>query len=186
MNRKIIVTLILFFTYNIKFIKALSLTEILPSGYEILDSVSGDLNKDEYKDMIIILKHNHEDSLSRNSEYAIKRETLILLGTENGYTINARNSNAVYCANCGGPMGDPFVGVSIQNGSFSIQHYGGGVWRWGRVSTFTQNSPGKWVLSKDENETFSTENPEATKEKIITTPKEFGVITFEQYDIDKE
>jgi hypothetical protein len=177
---------IFIFILATKFISALSLQEIIPQGYEIRDSVSGHLNNDQFIDMIVVLKMNNEDSVAAKSEFAIKRETIILYGSANGYSVVARNMNAVYCVNCGGVMGDPFVGLYIENESFSISHYGGGVWRWGRVSTFSKNTKGLWVLTKDENETFSVENPDVTNESTITTPKDFGVITFEQYDIDKE
>ena len=163
-----------------------SLKEIVPAGYEILDSVSGNLNDDQFNDMILVLKRAKEDSLSPISDFAIKRETLILYGDENGYTIVARNMNVVTCLTCGGMMGDPYTGISISDKTFSVSHYGGSVWRWGRVSTFSRNPGGTWVLSEDENETFSTENEERTRETIKTTPKDFGLITFEQYDFDKE
>lgn len=178
--------LLFIFILTTNFAKAMSLSEIIPQGFEIRDSVSGNLNNDAYQDMIIVLKRTDEDSISKVSEFAIKRETLILYGTSSGFTIKARNFNVVYCVNCGGPMGDPYVGMKIENNKFSISHYGGGVWRWSRVSTFSMNASGTWILEKDDNETFSTENPETTRDTIVTTPKEFGTITFEQYDIDKE
>ncbi len=36
--------------------KPLFNTEVIPSGYAILDSASGDLNLDQYSDLILILK----------------------------------------------------------------------------------------------------------------------------------
>lgn len=179
-------TLICIFILITNFTNGESLSEIIPNGYEVRDSISGNLNDDKYQDMILVLKRTGEDSLSIKSDFAIKRETLILYGNENGYSVVARNMNVVACCTCGGPMGDPYEGITISEKTFSVSHYGGGVWRWGRVSTFGKNTTGTWILIKDENESFNAVNEEPTKEIIITTPKEFGTITFQQYDFDKE
>lgn len=186
MKQKKYQLLIFIFILATKFTIATSLQEIIPNGYEVRDSVSGNLNNDQFTDMIIVLKQKNEDSLAAISETTIKRETIILYGTASGYSVIARSMNAVYCVICGGVMGDPFVGISIDNESFSISHYGGAVMRWGRVSTFSKNTNGTWVLAKDENENFSAVNPELPNDSTITTPEDFGVITFEQFDINKE
>lgn len=168
-------------------VKAASLQSFIPEGYAILDSVSGQLNKDSLTDMILVLKRINEDSISASSDFAIKRETVILLGTgKNEYKVVGRNMNVVYCVTCGGVMGDPYVGCSIADHSFSISHYGGAVWRWGRVTTFKFNAAGKLVLVEDENTTFNATNEKETTETTVKTSKDFGVITFDQFDIDKE
>ena len=186
MQLKINVCLLFIFMLTTNFTQAKSLNEIIPVGFEIRDSVSGNLNDDKYQDMILVLKRIGEDSLSLTSDFAIKREALILYGDEQGYTVIARNMNVVSCCTCGGVLGDPYVGVTIENQTFSVSHYGGGVWRWGRVSTFGKNTTGTWVLITDENETFNAVNQIETTENTVTTPKEFGIITFQQYDFDKE
>ncbi len=185
MDLKNHLTFIFIFILATKFTTADSLQEIIPKGYEIRDSVSGNLNNDQFNDMIFVLKVSNEDSLASKSEVTVKREAIILYGTAKGYSIVARNMNAVYCATCGGVMGDPFVGLTIENECFSISHYGGSSWRWGRVSTFSKNRAGKWILSQDEDETFSVHNLDSSEIKT-TTPNDFGVITFEKFDIYKE
>jgi len=186
MKLNFVALLLFLFIQQSYLVSGKSLSEIIPAGYEVLDSVSGNLNDDQFRDMILVLKREKEDSLSPISDFAIKRETIILYGSENGYSVVARNMNVVSCLTCGGMMGDPYVGISISDKSFSVSHYGGAVWRWGRVSTFSRNANGIWVLIEDENETFNAVNEERTRETVKTTSKDFGVITFEQYDFDKE
>lgn len=186
MKRFKYLSLLVFFIFTSKFMEALSLQEIIPAGYELRDSISGNLNNDQFQDLIIVLKRNNEDSLAAISEFAVKRETIILYGGPSGYSVVARNMNVVYCVTCGGVMGDPYEGITINNETFSVSHYGGSTWRWGRVTTFAKNTKGTWVLTEDENESFNAVNPDVTNETTITTPKDFGVITFEQFDIDKE
>src|SRR5688500_13321759 len=44
------------------------LAEYIPPGYSILDSISGDLNLDDKRDLLLILKKIDEDSLSEQGE----------------------------------------------------------------------------------------------------------------------
>ena len=97
MQLKINVCLLFIFMLTTNFTQAKSLNEIIPVGFEIRDSVSGNLNDDKYQDMILVLKRIGEDSLSLTSDFAIKREALILYGDEQGYTVIARNMNVVSC-----------------------------------------------------------------------------------------
>ncbi len=186
MSPKIYTLTFCIFILTTKFTEAAKLSEIIPDGYSIKDSVSGNLNNDQYNDLIMVLKRTDEDSLALINESTVKREMIILYGMANGYSVIARNMNAVYCVNCGGVMGDPYEGISIENQTITISHYGGSVERWGLVSTFSKNPVGTWILSKLENETFNAVDPNVKTETIITTPKDFGSITFEQYDIYKE
>jgi hypothetical protein len=45
-----------------------SLLKFVPDGYTALDTASGDLNFDQYADMIMVLKKNGEDTIPDGSE----------------------------------------------------------------------------------------------------------------------
>lgn len=164
-----------------------SLASFVPEGYTALDTTSGDLNLDPYPDMVLVLKKNGEDSTSDVSEHPEKRPLLLLAGrADKTYQLAARNDNAVYCIDCGGVMGDPFVQVVVKKGYFSIEHYGGSSWRWTRTTTFKFSpADGFWYLHKDGGDSFHASNPEKVTTKIRTT-KDFGKLPFDQFDLYKE
>jgi hypothetical protein len=102
---------------------------ISPLGYEILDTATGDLNRDKYRDLLVILKLSNEEENSESS-----RPLLIYIGQKNGeLKLVAYNDNVVLCRNCGGIYGDPYSGMVIKRGYFSIEHYGGSNFRWTRT-----------------------------------------------------
>jgi hypothetical protein len=161
-----------------------SIAQFVLQGYTALDTTSGDLNFDQYSDMILVLKKNGEDSTSDVNDHPEKRPLLILLGQQDStFRLAARNDNAVYCIDCGGMMGDPFLKVGIKRGQFSIEHYGGSAWRWTRTITF-KFSPADnyWYLHKDGGESFHAAEPEKVTTKVQTT-KDFGKMRFDKFYI---
>jgi len=165
----------------------LYLAQFVQEGYTALDTTYGDLNLDQYADMIMVLKKNGEDTTSDINEHPEKRPLLILIGqADNTYKIAARNDNAVYCIDCGGMMGDPFMEVVIKKGYFSIEHYGGSGWRWTRTITFKYSTTDNyWYLYKDGGDSFHAAEPEKVATKVKTT-KDFGKVPFDKFDIYKE
>jgi hypothetical protein len=164
---------------------ATDISAFIPDGYLLLDSTYGNLNLDSYKDLILVLKKKGEDLSSDVSEHPEKRPLLILTGEADGsYVLAARNDNTVYCVDCGGAMGDPFVDVVITNGYFSIEHFGGSGWRWSRIVTY-RYADKNWWLYKDGHESFHASDPEKVESKILTE-KDFGRIRFDAFDIYKE
>ncbi len=157
------------------------LTDYVVDDYSILDTVFGDLNKDEIKDCILVLKSKNE----KNSDFRdeINRPLIILIGEgKNKYTFVGRNDRVVYCKACGGVFGDPYDQVVIKNGYFSVEHYGGSNWRWTRIITFKYDEKKKnWFLHRDGGDSFHTSNPEDTKTEVKTT-KDFGVVSFENFN----
>ena len=159
----------------------------VPEGYVVLDTSAGNLNLDAYPDMILVLKETGEESKSTDIDKPVKRPLLILTGGADGrYQLAGRNDNTVYCYSCGGMMGDPFTGVTIKNGYFSVEHYGGSSWRWTRIVTFKYSPEVRnWLLHKDGSESFNATDPETVKTKVRTT-KDFGTVPFWQFDIYAE
>ncbi len=155
-----------------------SVLKIIPKDYEILNFTKGNLNRDKIDDAILILKHESEESGD------FKRPLYILIGTKSGeYKVVGENNNSVLGRDDGGIYGDPFEGVTIKNGYFSIEHYGGSSWRWTRIVTFKYNKKKKnWFLYKDGGDSYHTSNPEKVSTDILTV-KDFGVVPFEKYNI---
>lgn len=149
----------------------------LPEGFEILDSLSGNLNLDTCPDAIVLLKVKGEDTL-----YDVCRPLLIFLGDPNGkMKLAARNDSVVLCRSCGGVFGDPYESSVIKDGYFSIQHYGGSNWRWTRIITFKYNKEkNTFVLHRDAGESYHTMDPEKT-EAIVSNKKAYGVLPFKKF-----
>ncbi len=162
------------------------LAQYIPEGYLLLDSASGDLNRDQYTDMILVLKKPDEEKTSDVSEHPTLRPLLLLIGQpSHTYKVVARNDKVVECVDCGGMMGDPFQRVVIKKGYFSIEHYGGSAWRWSATTTF-KYSPvvSDWHLYKQGYESFHASEPEKVK-TTIETAKDFGKVLFSEYDTYK-
>jgi hypothetical protein len=159
-----------------------SLGSYVLKNYSILDTVSGDLNRDEYPDVILLLKSNME------ADYpAVSRPLIILEGiSSRQYKLAARNDNLVLCAECGGMLGDPYQAVTIEKGSFTVMHYGGSAWRWTQNITFTyQPATGKYMLHRDTGESFHSSNPNKVK-KIKYQKENWDVVSFEDYRNNEE
>lgn len=160
------------------------LLEFVPKDYAVLDTVSGDLNLDELKDYILVLRKNGEDTLSDVSNHPESRPLLMVIRNEDKkLQLVRRNNNTVYCIDCGGVMGDPFIGVTIESGYFSVHHYGGSAWRWTRDITYQYSrKDNEWFLHKDSHTSFHATEPEEV-ERTIKTTKDFGRVKFEDFDI---
>jgi hypothetical protein len=164
-----------------------SLKQILaatPKGYTVLDSASGDLNRDAHPDFILVYKKSQE---SDDMDNPSPRPLLLYLGqADKTYQLASSNDKVVLCSQCGGVMGDPYSALAVKNGFFTVEHMGGSSWRWTRFITFKYNTKDKkWYLHKDGGEYFHASEPEKSETKIKTS-KDFGKILFEQFDYNKE
>jgi len=157
-----------------------SLSTFIPKNYALLDSVSGDLNMDAYPDVVLILKIKAEQDTS-NAD----RPLLILQGISKGnYKLVGRNDHVVFCASCGGAMGDPYQGVSLEKGSFTIMLYGGSSWRWTQDITFAYlPESGKFILHSDKGESFQSTKPNKVK-KMKNQKENWDKISFADYSND--
>ncbi|MFM8455149.1 MAG: hypothetical protein ACKOAK_00120 [Ignavibacteria bacterium] len=154
------------------------LNRYIPQGYTLLDSKSGDLNQDGFTDYVIICKTPNE----MDSEEELQRPVLILHGTQNeGLQLIARNDNVALSYYAGGPIGDPYTGMTIKKNFFSIEHMCGGGSRFTRIITF-KYIPGAdhYVLHKDGGETWSTSNPNKSKSESYNK-KQWGKMLFTDY-----
>lgn len=174
-------------TLETKLVYKLVLKDFIPKNYALLDSSSGNLNLDEYKDYVMVLKKIDEEKISDVVEHPEKRPLLILIGQKDGSFKQVRkNNNSVYCVDCGGVMGDPYTGLSLEKGSFTINHYAGSSWRWTKNITYNYSEKEKdWFLQEVKSSSFHASDPEKVEGKVLTK-KDFGKVTFQNYDIYKD
>lgn len=101
-------------------------SDLVPKGWNIVEKVEGDLNKDNIDDIAVVI-----EGTSEVEDEASNRELLIVFGNKDGtYTLSTKAEKTILKADEGGVWGDPFEGISIDNGSLLISFYGGSNWRW--------------------------------------------------------
>lgn len=135
----------------------------------------GDLNRDGREDAVLVLEPQDPEQ---------PRPLLLLTRDANGALALAKRSDkAVYCRNCGGIMGDPFQGVTVEKGRFTIEHYGGSSWRWSFNLTFAWSRRDRsWQLVRVESTSFHASDPDSEETTVHTPPKNFGLIDVTEFD----
>lgn len=159
------------------------LKSLIPINFTILDSASGNLNNDRFKDLILILKY-----CNKNENADTIRPLLLLEGNNQGlYKIIARNDSVVLCKSCGGVFGDPYEGISIKKGVFSIEHRGGSRWRWTRIITFKfDKTSNQFMLYRDAGVSYDSSNPDKKPEDQLYNKNDFGRLQFSKYSYEKK
>lgn len=169
------------------------LKSFIPKGYEAIAEKKGNLNLDKTEDCILVLRKTTEETTSNMDEgKPDKRIVLLLLGQKDGsYKLAYKNQNVADCIDCGGVFGDPFSGISIKNGYFSIEHKIAGGHHWEQIITFKFNKTNNnWYLYKDHfiNYVLNTSNDPNAEALIadvdkLKTVKDFGEISFQNFNI---
>ncbi len=177
MLKKTTIILTCLLCINISFGQYKNLERFIPPDFTILDSASGDINKDGIKDLVLILKNNFE-----KFNYDTTRPLLLLQGNNNRqFKLISRNDNVVLCLGCGGVFGDPYQGITVKKGFFSIEHYGGSGWRWTRIITFKYNSAKKqFYLHKDAGQSWHATDPNEYTKNIFNKTS-YGNLPFNKY-----
>jgi hypothetical protein len=156
--------------------------KFIPIGYTLLDTAIGDLNLDNFKDLILVLKDT--DEKDKIDTIGFKRPLLILLGhADKSFTLAGRNDDVVYCRDCGGVFGDPYDGIEIRKGTFTINHFGGSNDRWSNEIIFKYSPTNKkWYLLKVVDKAWNVGNLDKI-DSMIKTKKDFGIVSFEKYNL---
>lgn len=170
--------------------------EFVPEDYELVEWSKGNLNLDDREDALLVVqkgkskKSNNStgstESTSSDDDNSEEKRPLIILTMDNKGKLQqvGQNDAVILCPACGGVMGDPFSGFTIKNGYFSAEHHGGSNWRWNRIITFKYNKNSKeWYLHKDGLVSWHSSDPDKVKETILSK-KDFGTISFEDYNVD--
>jgi len=153
----------------------------IPTGYEALDYVAGDLNGDKKKDGILILKTTGEDSVM---EEELPRPLIVLIRQADGKLKQIlRNDKAIMCRHCGGVFGDPYEGIQVFDKGFSLSFYGGSSWRWGYNYEFVYRPVKKnWFLIKESQSNFHSGDPDGTMKDAVIDETELGETSLEKFN----
>lgn len=104
----------------------------LPQDFEILDTASGDLDKDGVKELVVAYNTRKEDS----SYESIPRSLVIYKMQQQEWKIWKESQQALYGSRDGGMMGDPFGDIIIDKGILQISQYGGSSWKWDHIDKY--------------------------------------------------
>ena len=154
-------------------------------GTRVLAWERADLNGDNKDDYIIVLEKEKMQPSDPDMESG-QRPLLIVTRNSNGrLEVVKRNDKIVYCSQCGGMMGDPFVGVTVGRKTFTVEHYGGSAWRWSNSFTFNYSRiDNTWQLVEVKEESFHAGDPEGGESRRYTPPRDFGKIDIANFDPD--
>lgn len=97
----------------------------MPAGYSLVDTVSGDLNGDGKRELVVAY-----NTVTENEFEGVSR-MLIIFQLENGQWKEWKKSaQALMGSRDGGMMGDPYGQMQITKGVLRVSHNGGSSWKW--------------------------------------------------------
>lgn len=157
----------------------------VPTSHTILDKYEADLNQDGMQDIILVLARKDENEDGRTDEDT-RRTLIILMKTREAYAKLVDSDRIVYCKWCGGMMGDPYLGITIKPPYFTVEHYGGAADRWRQYITFRYVKDRRnFLLHKLATDSFNAFDPDKG-ELDMKTPKNFGILTIQDFDVYKK
>ena len=120
----------------------------LSKSKTVLGAAAGDLNGDGKDDLAVTV-----NLASGSEEVEDTRETCVLLAEGGAYKARHANIGLVRGPHEGGVFGDPFDGLSIEDGALTVSLYGGSSWKWGHSYQFRYAGK-QLMLTKTESFSF--------------------------------
>lgn len=156
----------------------------IPARHCAIEVASADLDRDGRTDYVVVVAPVRAAGDTSGAE-EVPRPLLVLVAAPGGLRLAARSDRAVMCAECGGMMGDPFMGISARAGGFTVEHYGGSAWRWTAHYAFAYSRGNRtWDLVRVEQESFHAAEPEVVKRQVAKPPRDYGRIDLAHFDPD--
>lgn len=127
------------------------LTDFVPFGWELWDSVELDFNGDGVSDYVGVLQAVMTDE----DGYQIYRleypRILFAIASDKAevYRLDFQDENVIRKRDEGGIYGDPYLPLTAEGTSFTTHTYGGSAWRWSEDYTYTYRE-GEWWLTSSE------------------------------------
>lgn len=131
------------------------LTEFIPTGWVILDSVSFDYNNDSFLDYVVIIETIENVEYKKkwgNEEMEMDdkpRILFVLKGTGNAYLLDCQANELILTSGQGGMMGDPYQGIYVSGNKICTSFWGGSREKWNLSHCFVYQN-GNWILKSTE------------------------------------
>ncbi len=104
----------------------------IPAKYEVIDTVSGDLDQDGKSELVVAYNIKAQGESYEN----IPRVLRIYKMQDGSWDLWQESFQALYGSRDGGMMGDPFGDLEIQRGILLISQEGGSSWKWGHTDKY--------------------------------------------------
>lgn len=153
-------------------------------GYALESFTKGDINQDRRPDFIAVFRTlAPTDTLGGEASYS-RRVALILNKGWPTVALAAYNDTVLDCTECGGGgVGDPYQQTAIKGGYFSFESLYGACRKTYVVTTFRYSkTEHNWFLHKVGQDDDDCNNPEAPVRHQEQTVRNFGKVSFEEYE----
>jgi hypothetical protein len=100
----------------------------VPANYSIVDTVSGDLDKDLVSELVVAYNTGPENGIEGEG---VPRALIIYKRNGKAWKEWKSSAQALYGSQDGGMMGDPYGDMEITNGVLHVIQNGGSSWKWG-------------------------------------------------------
>ena len=120
------------------------IASFVPDDWILFDHAELDYNADGFIDVVGILHHPFDED---NCWYP--RILFAALQTsDEKYVLDFQDINLVRGEREGGVFGDPYLPMTAEGNTFTINTYGGSAWKWSESTTFEYRN-GDWYLSQE-------------------------------------
>ncbi|MCM1325597.1 MAG: DUF5050 domain-containing protein [Bacteroidales bacterium] len=133
--------------------KGRKLSDFVPEGWELADSVELDFNEDKITDYVGVLSVTiiwNEDEGFLLEYWNCPRILFAVESCEDGsYRLSFQDENLIRNRDEGGIYGDPYLPLTAEGDAFTTHAYGGSAWRWSEDYTY-RYIDGTWYFTKFE------------------------------------
>ncbi len=102
----------------------------LPDGYTLVDDATGDLDKDQIAEKVLVVNTDEQGDMGT------ERALLVFKNKGTDWHLMHRARGPVLPSEHGGMMGDPFESVVIERGAIVLKHFGGSRSKWHNTHRF--------------------------------------------------
>lgn len=139
-----------------------SIDGLIPDGWHIITDYSntpqiikGDLNGDNLEDVVFVIEKNEPET--NEYEDQLFRRAMLIAFCNADYSYTQSIITEILDAKSGGAWGDPYDGVSIENGELTLSYYGGSNYRWYSKYVYKYMNDG-WYLIRSTDGSYYTGN----------------------------
>lgn len=127
------------------------LSDFVPEGWELMDSVELDYNGDGITDYVGVQEVPYDEEKGGGRYDSADFRILFAIASEGPgqYRLDFQNENLIHTWDEGGPFGDPYEPLTAEGNSFTTSAYGGSAWKWSETYTYTYRD-GTWYLTWSE------------------------------------
>ncbi len=128
------------------------LTDFVPEGWTLMDSVELDFNEDQVPDYVGVLERTLSDPEHGDVWDDVIPRILFAIASDGagGYDLDFQDMNLIRTRAEGGVFGDPYEPLTAEGTSFTTHAYGGSAWKWSEANTYTWDE-GTWYRTMSEN-----------------------------------